>query len=95
MPSGYRHILNSFGLAQVAQVPIIPDARLMVGAMETLQPVPLFLYDNALPVESKPVINSVNNVPAEHVAEKFTSSGFKETDFPINSHYMGEPVNGG
>ena len=88
----YMPIANAHALNVLTRPIHIPDARLMVGSFECLDPLPLKIYKDLSPAAAPAVMQTYDGLSIEQAAEKLQSEGLTTDDFPGNTLYLGEPV---
>lgn len=86
----YRQTIDRFALNALIKQPNIPDFHLMVGSAETLDGLPLLVYENAnIP---KAVVNSFQDMQGkttEEIAEAIANNTLEVNDLNWNVALIG------
>lgn len=89
-----RMMMNRHGLNTLPARPSIPDPKLMIGAAEVLGFVPFVNQKKVLPVEAVPMVKATKDMSFEEFNEGLYSGSLEIDDFPTDSYYLGNPVEG-
>lgn len=89
-----RIMMNRHGLNTLPTHPSIPDAKLMIGAAEVLGFVPFVHQKKVLPAEAVPIVKATKDMSYEEFNEGIYSGSLEIDDFPTDSYYLGNPVEG-
>lgn len=90
LPFTYKPIVNNIALDRLSRPLHIPDAELMIGSTECLEPLPLLIYANVGTTQGSPVMLPYNKLSLEKAAETLQGTSITTDDFPGNTFYLGD-----
>ena len=85
----YRPVADAQALKILLRNPDIPDPRLMVGYAEALTPLPVLIYQDVVPPESKAIMAIYDSIPIEQAAEKLEGTSLTVDDFAGEMMFFG------
>lgn len=89
-----RMMMNRHGFNALPTRPSIPDCKLMIGAAEVLGLVPFIKQKKVLTAEAIPIVKATKDMSYEEFNEGLYSGSLEIDDFPSDSYYLGNPVEG-
>ena len=91
----YRQMINAFALSQITMVPDIPAVDLATGADEVMGSLPVLVPTDYKPVQQRLFIPTGSEVPFEKMHLDGTNASLDIDDFPNDSGFFGDWLNGG
>jgi hypothetical protein len=86
----YRNVIDRFALNTLQKLPDIPDFHLMVGSAESLNSLPLLVYENAkVPVEVVEVMGEAKENSLQDISEAIENNHLEVNDLNWNLALIG------
>lgn len=95
MLNGYKNtVLNRHGLKALIKPPVLPDESLAIGGDDNMANIPLLIFcDQHLPIPG-PVVDTINNMSYEKVAEKGKADYVTMDNFVTDDFDLGDAIQG-
>lgn len=90
----YLDMIKRFAFNAVKTTPDIPDARLMIGSCEDLEPQPVLIPQHKIPKEVAKSLTTLNDLDNDTVTKLIDEQSLEINDFNGNTAIIGGLIGG-